>query len=657
MSASVGELAVQLSANTQPMVQDMKRAEGALSSFMVAGEKVGDSMMKLTAQGAAFGLGMLGIHGIMESFKHGYELAEQNEKAAVSFKVLLGSAEAAKDMLQEVRSFAGSSGMKFGDARSGAAGLLRMGFDREDIRPMLKILGDVGATSFEGMEASMQKNIQMLGVIKDQGFLTAKNMKVLAMEGIEPWEALSKSMGKSKTELKAMLEAGNIDSATGISAILTAMQDKFSGGIQENAKTLTFQLEKMKSTTAGIFADIAGIAIEMSGAEHWLPEVNSALGNFRKNLASGKIKEDLISMLASIGGPEAQASVMEGYRAERAAALKVAEAHAEIVKQDKIRIDQMKLSREIQDNKLFGTNQQKDFQGKQEEQIKNFGKTPAEIEMEKMLAQAPDSTAAMFIKYNADKLKSLEDDKKMMEEGKRVTEQYRTEDEKLADETEKLNKLYQAGAISWGTYLAAVDKMTPAFQEFIKETKSLQDEIAKLQKGEEAFKLDSMKAMGANAAQLQKVEALMKERDLLKETKSLQDEAQKAIESQIAPAQKLADEFERAKKEYLAGNLTDQQFEALVNKYGADYMSKMGKDDPKFAGAVEAGSRESYSSMVAASAGTMSSKDIAQKQLDQAVIAAENLKAIKEAAGTTAKSIDDLKNAGAFLQVRSLGGG
>ncbi|MFT3882982.1 MAG: tape measure protein [Gemmatales bacterium] len=711
MSTSIGELAVQLTANSQPMVQDMKIAERALASFSAAGEKMGTSLLKLTAQGAAFGLGFTGISHVVESLKHGLEIVEQNEKAAVSFKVLLGSAEAAKDMLKDLKSFAGESGMRFADARAGAAGLLKFGFNPDEIKPMLKVIGDFSTISMDGQQESMQRIIQLFGVIKDQGSLTARNMKALAAEGVEPWKALGEQLGVTRQELKRLLEAGEIDSATGLFAIQGAMRDKSFGGMNEDAKRMSRSIEQMKKDADGIWADFSGWAVETLHVDKGLRGLAKAMKEAR-NAAKGiytdgtimdmggdinakyfqdelvkfkefggnmdKVSDDLKATLSStksgnswlpqfqdqgdVANPlEKFISLSDAMKSVNLAELKAFNQETEFLlalDESDLKIQEQLVAQEKlkAQQREHATEQMEDYIAQLQVARDTYGMSEEDKKLAMFSKRSPGSQELEEIKTLIAGKKAREEQQKMMDEGIKITEQYRTEQEKSADAIEHMKKLYDAGAISHETWLRGLEGTTPVLKEFLKETKSLQEEIAKLQKGEEAFKLDSLQSLGANAAQLKQVDALMKQRDQLKEIKSLQDEAQKAIQDQLEPAKKLADEFERAKEQYLAGNLNDQQFEALVNKYGNDYMKTLGKDDPKFAGAVEAGSRESYSSMVAASASTMSARDVAQKQLDEAVKQTENLKAMKGSQeGNTREIVEELKRIGAF-RVMTLGG-
>lgn len=648
MSASVGELAVQLSANTQPMVNDMKIAERALSSFSAAGEKMGSSLMKLTAQGASFGLGFIGVSHIMESLKHGFEIVEQNEKAAVSFKVLMGSAEAAKDMLKDLKHFAGETGMRFADARAGAAGLLKFGFNPEEIKPMLKVIGDFSTISMDGQQESMQRIIQLFGVIKDQGSLTARNMKALAAEGVEPWKALGEQLGVTRQELKRLLEAGEIDSATGLFAIQGAMRDKSFGGMNEDAKRMSRSIEDMKKAADGFWADLVGWGIETLHLDKEFQHV--ALGmkvireqakgiygtgktrefttELNKVFASGagmvesSVMDDMIAGMNRMGTTDAgkwfseqdaarQAEILAGIKdinAETEFNLALDESdlkiQEQIVAQEKLKAQQLEHT----------TQQMEDYIAQLQVAHDTFGMSDHEKKMAKFAKAGASDEMLEQAEYEKARNDTQIYYQKLMEDGKKITEQYRTEQEKTSDTIAHLNTVLAAGGLDFMTYMDAINKNNPGLQEFIKETKAVEEEIQKLMLGEEAYKLSKL----GDANDRKKLQGLMNQRDVWKEINAMQQEANRLIQLQLSPMEKMNQEVAKVRKMYLSGFLNDDQFNAKMKAIGAEYQKAMGKDEgPKFAGAVEAGSREAYSSMVAASAGTQSNRDIAQKQLDE----------------------------------------
>lgn len=621
---------------TLPKLPDLNQTNGPATV-----SKLSSSMLGFAGSVGVAGLALMGVHSIMESMKQGFELHEQAERAALSFKVFLHSAEDAKNMLSSLK---GMTGMHFGDARTGASSLLRMGFDKEDVKPMLQILGDVGATSFDGMQASMQKNIQMLGVIKDQGFLTAKNMKALAMEGIEPWEALSTAMGKSKLQLKQMLEEGSISGTTGILAILTAMQEKFGGGLQENAKLLSFQLEKMQKTTAGIFADIAGIAIEMSHAEDWMPKLSEGLSGLRKDIADGTFGMQMKSGLARIFMVKDDAQrAIDNWEAEADAIRKAEWATNDLAKAEKVRIDQLKLAQHVKWEQLSGTDKQKEYEDKLELEMKQFGMTDRQKEVQKMLAQAPNSVTAGLISYRVSALDNMEQRKKDVADGAKIMDAAKLPQVRFSDEMVRLNQLLRAGTIDWAAYREEIGKNVQKMNDSIPLMKALSDVKKHLDERVQAAdhtaderELMDLKKKGATNEQLQMVAAQQAGAKAAEDNKKIRDDAKKMNEDAVSgteKAQKSLENFTKLRQGGLNGSAADLELNRIKKEYLDDQKKKNEVTAP---GLALAGSQEAYKVMLN-SVKVDSQKDddkvingmikAAQQAADKQIIAAKELAA------------------------------
>lgn len=196
-------------------------------------------------QGMGLGIGMSLTQGLASGIKSAVSLAAQTETLATSFEVLLGSAGAAKKMMDDINKFAAATPFEQMELADVAKQLLAYGTAADQIIPTMRQLGDIAALS----GANLSELAAIYGKIQSQGRLTAETLEGFQSRGIPITRELAKAFGVTETEVRNLVSEGQIGFADVQKAIeaLTSQGGQFSGG-----------MEKLSKTTAGLWSTVTG---------------------------------------------------------------------------------------------------------------------------------------------------------------------------------------------------------------------------------------------------------------------------------------------------------------------------------------------------------------------------------------------------------------
>ena len=121
------------------IIEARDNASGKLAQVGHAQDGIGKA--SLLAKGALIGFAGAALAGVAASVKLGMSM----EQTRMSFKTMLGSAEAASKHLEELRAFAAKTPFQFTDLVTASRRLQAFGFEAEKIIPMLRDIGDAVA--------------------------------------------------------------------------------------------------------------------------------------------------------------------------------------------------------------------------------------------------------------------------------------------------------------------------------------------------------------------------------------------------------------------------------------------------------------------------------------------------------------------------------
>jgi len=189
------------------------------------------------------------------------------EQTAVAYERLVGSAEEAARLLQQVNRFADVTPFTNTEVQEAGRQLLGLGFNAQQVIPMLTAVGDAASGMGRGA-AGMDTIIRALGKMSASSKVTGQAMAMIGDMGYNAWKPLAETLGVSIPEAMKRVSAGAVDASTGIRALLMGMATDFSGMMDAQSKTLTGLFSTMqgvgKSVMARMGQDIAD-ALDLSG--------------------------------------------------------------------------------------------------------------------------------------------------------------------------------------------------------------------------------------------------------------------------------------------------------------------------------------------------------------------------------------------------------
>ena len=155
---------------------------------------------------AAFDMGL----GVVRSFAgvvgSALQKAFDAEYALTNFKTMLGTIDKAKEHVAELKSFAASTPLTFGDLSQASKTLLAFGADVQTVMPSLKMLGDISLGNAE----KFQSLSLAFGKVQSEGKLSGVTLKQMIIAGFNPLQEIAAKTGASMDDLKKQMEEGRI---------------------------------------------------------------------------------------------------------------------------------------------------------------------------------------------------------------------------------------------------------------------------------------------------------------------------------------------------------------------------------------------------------------------------------------------------------------
>lgn len=128
------------------------------------------------------------------------------EQLEIRFSSLVGSAEKAATLMEQLKSFAAKTPFELNDVANAAAALLAAGFAAESLEDHLKTLGDIAA----GSGGNLADMVPLFTEIRLKGKAFTQDLRQFATRGIPIVAVLAQQLGKSEAQIFKMAEQGKI---------------------------------------------------------------------------------------------------------------------------------------------------------------------------------------------------------------------------------------------------------------------------------------------------------------------------------------------------------------------------------------------------------------------------------------------------------------
>lgn len=295
--ATIADLLVKIGADTSDLRKELNATKRQIKTAF--GSDALDLSNKSLAVlgGIGAGLAALGV----ASVKAGASL--QSTKTA--FTNMLGSAEKAQDFLGKMQDFAAKTPFEFSQVSQAAQKFIAFGFSAEQVIPTLTAVGDAAAGVGLGAEG-INRITLALGQMAAKSKVQAGEMMQLTETGIPAWKMLADQIGVSVPEAMGMVSKGAIDAATGITALVSGMEQSFGGMMDQQSETISGTWSTLMD---GLEQSAAQVGLQIAEALN-LTGIFQTLGDMLTNFAATVQSSGLTEALLTAIPPEFQAGIL-----------------------------------------------------------------------------------------------------------------------------------------------------------------------------------------------------------------------------------------------------------------------------------------------------------------------------------------------------------
>lgn len=257
-----------------------RRLDGLARSSQEAGSRIAAGLTGLVGRisGAVTRLsGLLASIGAGVGAAWGLQFNMLTEQAQVSFETLLGSAEAARQRMQQILDFATATPFEVEGLLELDRRLQGLGIAAEDSLPTLRILGDAVA-ALGGDAQTLERVVTAIGQIATKGRVQAEELLQLAEANIPVYRILQEELGLTQEQLANIAREG-ISAERALEAILRGLDRLYGGQMEKQAKTLSGQISTLKDN----LRQLLGIAMQPVARflrETLLPTLNRTAETF-----------------------------------------------------------------------------------------------------------------------------------------------------------------------------------------------------------------------------------------------------------------------------------------------------------------------------------------------------------------------------------------
>jgi tape measure domain-containing protein len=167
------------------------------------------------------------------------------EMTTISFKTLLGSAQAADDMIRQLTKFAANTPFNLPGLELATQRLLGAGYAAKDIVPMMTALGD-SIAALGGTQDQLNSLVYVFGQMRNEAHLNAGDIMQMSNLGIPALDMLGKHYHKTADEINDMIRKGLIPGKEAAAIFATEMEKKYGGMMDAQSKTFSGMISNLQ---------------------------------------------------------------------------------------------------------------------------------------------------------------------------------------------------------------------------------------------------------------------------------------------------------------------------------------------------------------------------------------------------------------------------
>lgn len=215
--------------------------------------------------------------------------ASDVQQLHVAFSTMLGSEEAASNMIKDLTDFAVKTPFTINGVQQSAKQLLAMGISSDKLLPTLKSLGDVSA----GLSVPISRIAMNYGQVATLGRLMGRDLKDFAVAGVPIVSELAKMLNVSKSAIGDMVSKGQISFPMVEEAFkrMSSQGGRFANLMDKQSKTIGGMFSNLLDSLIKVARELGFAIIDtihlggvlklltgaVSGLANWLKDLNPSI--------------------------------------------------------------------------------------------------------------------------------------------------------------------------------------------------------------------------------------------------------------------------------------------------------------------------------------------------------------------------------------------
>lgn len=271
---------------------DDKSASKSLDSLSKSGNKLSGTFSKIGSVGAkAFTATTIAVGGVVSALAgligYGAKFNAEIEQYQTSFEVMTGSAEEASKLVEDLKKMGAETPFELSDLAETTQLLMNYGFQAEEAKDRLKMLGDIS----QGSAEKMNRIAMAYGQMSSAGKVQLEDVKQMIEAGFNPLQEISESTGESMASLYDRISKGTIsvDEITASMQRSTAEGGKYFQSMEKQSQTVNGQISTLQDNFKNLAGTLAN-GFSNSLATEILPGINNTLQELNTAFEEGGIE-------------------------------------------------------------------------------------------------------------------------------------------------------------------------------------------------------------------------------------------------------------------------------------------------------------------------------------------------------------------------------
>lgn len=218
--------------------------------------KVDNQLSGLATKAAGLAAAYMAVGKAVGIVTESVKAAANLESMNAEFEVMLGNAEAAKYLVQQINQFAAETPFETAGLVNNVRLMVAFGQSAEQALAATKMLGDVAGSDQERLNRLALAYAQVMAAGKLQG----QDLLQFVNAGFNPLQELSQKTGKSMADLRKEMEKGLIsaDMVREAFASATGPGGRFFGNMEKQSKTLVGLWSTLRDNFRMMMAELGG---------------------------------------------------------------------------------------------------------------------------------------------------------------------------------------------------------------------------------------------------------------------------------------------------------------------------------------------------------------------------------------------------------------